>query len=217
MTRALAYCAYLEHPGISVPQAGVNGEAVRVISENRLRILWSEVEWPFAPEKMQQNAVEFHAVITSVFGRIAVAPFRLLSVFEDEKALHTFVTQHAGELISDLERLKDFVQMECVLYVLGERGQSQSGTAYLRQKSDALRKLENAAERVRNALKEVAAEVRVREGKNGRRVYALVARGSEARWREAVSGVRQVDAVSRRVSGPWPAAEFLSDKLSGGK
>lgn len=200
-----------------MPQAGVSGEPVRVISEERLRVLWSEVEWPFAPQKMQQNAVEFHAVITGVFSRVAVAPFRLLSVFEDEGALAGFVTQHAGELIADLEGLKDFVQMECVLYVPGERGQAESGTAYLRQRADTLRKVEDAAERVRNALTGVAAEVRVREGKNGRRVYALMARGSEARFREAVRGVPQGDGVSRRVSGPWPAAEFLSEKLSAAK
>jgi hypothetical protein len=215
--RALAYCAYLDDPGISVTQAGVSGEPVRVISEDRLRVLWSEVEWPFAPQKMQQNAVDFHAVITSVFARVAVAPFRLLSVFEDESALAEFVGQRAGELIADLERLKDFVQMECVLYVLSDREQPESGAAYLRQKSEVLRKVDDAAERVRNVLMEVAAEVRVREGNNGRRVYALVGRGCEARFREAVRGVPQLDDVSRRVSGPWPAAEFLSEKLSGGK
>ena len=200
-----------------MPQTGVSGEPVRVISEGRLQVLWSEVEWPFAPQNMQQNAVEFHAVITSVFARVAVVPFRLLSVFEDEKALAEFVRLHRGELIGDLKRLKGFVQMECVLYVLGERGKAESGTAYLRQKSEALRKVEDAAERVRNALMEVAAEVRVREGKNGRRIYALVARGGEARFREAVQPVAQMDGVSRRMSGPWPAAEFLSEKLSGGK
>ena len=217
MTRALAYCAYLDAPEIAAPQAGVNGAPVRVISEGGLRLLWSEVEWPFAPEKLQQHAVEFHAVVTSIFARVAVAPFRLLSVFEDEKALAEFVKAHVGELIADVERLKEFVQMECVLYVMGERGQSESGAAYLRQKADVLQKIEDAARSVCEQLEEVAAEVRVRDGKNGRRVYALVARGSEAHFREAVRGVPQVDGVSRRVSGPWPAAEFLSEELSGGK
>lgn len=217
MTRALAYCAYLDDHGICVPQTGVNGAPLRVICEGMLRVLWSEVEWPFAPQTMQQNAVEFHGVITRVFARVAVAPFRLLSVFEDEKALAEFVRQHAGELVSDLERLKDFVQMECVLYMVAGREQAESGTAYLRHKAEALRKVENAAERVRDALMGVAAEVRVREGKNGRRVHALVARGSESRFREVVGGVPQVDDVSRRVSGPWPSAEFLSEKLSAAK
>ncbi len=217
MTRSLAYCAYRDAPEIAVPQAGVDGAPVRVIAEGRLRVLWSEVEWPFSPEKMQQHAVEFHAVITSVFAVVAVAPFRLLSVFENETALVEFVKAHAGELIADVERLKDFVQMECVLYVMGERGQAESGSAYLRRKADALQRVEDAARSVCEQLEEVAAEVRVRDGKNGRRVYALVARGSEAHFREAVRGVPQVDGVSRRVSGPWPAAEFLSEELSGGK
>lgn len=196
-----------------VPQSGVNGAPVRVISRGSLRVLWSEVEWPFTPEKMQQNAVEFHGVITSVFAPVAVAPFRLLSIFEDEKTLGDFVTQHADELVRDLERLKEYVQMECVLYVLGERVRAESGAEYLRQKAEALRRVEDAAERVRDVLSEVAAELRVREGKNGRRVYALVTRGNEARFREAVDGVPYGEGVSRRVSGPWPAAEFLSENL----
>jgi hypothetical protein len=211
--RALAYCAYLNAPGIPVPQAGVNGTPVRMIAEGRLRVLWSEVEWPFAPEKMQQHAVEFHAVITSIFAQMAVAPFRLLSVFEDKKALADFVANEAGELIRDLERLNKFVQMECVLYMISERAEAESGAQYLRQKAESLRRIEDEARRVREALKEVAEEVRVREGKNGRRVFALVARGSETRFREGVRGVPQSDGVSRRVSGPWPAAEFLSEKL----
>jgi hypothetical protein len=217
MKRALAYCAYLDDPEIPVPQSGVNGAPVRVICEGPLRVLWSEVDWPFAPQNIQQSAVEFHAVITSVFARVAVAPFRLMSVFEDEKALAQFVKQHAGELIADLERLKDFVQMECVLYVMGEHGQTESGAAYLRHKAEALRGIEDAAQRVSDTLRGVAAEVRVREGKNGRRVYALIARGSEAQFREAMRELPHADIVSRRLSGPWPAAEFLSDQLRSGK
>lgn len=213
MKRALAYCAYLDDPGIPVPQAGVNGAPVRMTAEGRLRVLWSEVEWPFAPEKLQQHAVEFHGVITSIFALVAVAPFRLLSVFEDEKALADFAANEAGELTGDLERLKNFVQMECVVYVIGGRAEAESGAQYLRQKAESLRKIEDEARLVREALKEVAEEVRVREGKNRRRVFALVARGSETGFREAVRGVPQSDGVSRRVSGPWPAAQFLSEKL----
>ena len=56
-------------------------------------------------------------------------------------------------------------------------------------------------------------EVRVREGKNGTRIFVLVRRGSEGDFRQAVSVLPVPGHLSRRISGPWPAAEFLSDQV----
>jgi hypothetical protein len=56
-------------------------------------------------------------------------------------------------------------------------------------------------------------EVRAREGKNGTRIFVLVERGSESDFRQAVSVLPLPEHLSRRISGPWPAAEFLSDQV----
>jgi hypothetical protein len=56
-------------------------------------------------------------------------------------------------------------------------------------------------------------EVRVREGKNGTRIFVLVERSRENDFRQAMSVVAIPEHLSRRVSGPWPAAEFLTDQV----
>ena len=88
----------------------------RLPSLDDLSLLWSEVEWPFDPERMQKSAVEFHEVVHQVFKQTAVIPFRLLSVFDDQQAFTAFAAENRQRFLQDLNRLKDFVQMECVIY-----------------------------------------------------------------------------------------------------
>ena len=53
----------------------------------------------------------------------------------------------------------------------------------------------------------------MREGKNGTRIFVLVERGREQGFRQAVSELGLPEHLSRRISGPWPAAEFLSERV----
>ncbi len=215
MSRALAYCAFCHREGNALPAAGVAAAAVRVMAAGELRLLWSEVEWPFAPERLQKNALEFHEVISHVFKQTAVIPFRLLSVFEDERALAAFVAEHAETFLRDLERLKDCVQMECVVYPAPARvpADKSSGADYLRGKAEMLQAQEQQVSSVREALGPLARDVRVREGKNGTRVFVLMERGKEKEFRALIEKVAVPDLLARRTSGPWPAAEFLSEQL----
>lgn len=215
MTRALAYCAFQERKDVTLPSTGVQGADVREIVEGRLRVLWSEVEWPFQPPQMQQNAVEFHHVISHVFARTAVAPFRLLTVFEDRPSLEQFVAARARQLSFDLERLRDFVQMECVLYVIGERAHAGAGLSAdnTEMKADLLRTIQRAAFEVKDALAGTSPEIRIRSVKSGSRLFALVRRGAEDQFRAIAETVSLPERVSRRTSGPRPASEFLIDIL----
>jgi len=198
-----------------LPAIGVNAQPVQLMSSGGLGVLWSEVEWPFAPDQMQRSAIEFHQVVRHVFDQTAVIPFRLLSVFEDRQALAAFVAENEERFLADLERLKDFVQMECVVYPAPSQAQagSSSGKAYLEKKAVAMRFSEGFTQAVRDAVAHLGHEVRVREGKNGTRIFALVRRGSESDFRQAVSVLPLPQHLSRRISGPWPAAEFLSDQV----
>jgi hypothetical protein len=215
VSRVLAYCGFHQDPNIASPAIGVNAQPVQLMSSGGLGLLWSEVEWPFVPEQMQRNALEFHQVVRHVFNQTAVIPFRLLSVFEDRQALAAFVAENQKCFLDDLERLKGVVQMECVVYPAPGQAQagSSSGKAYLEKKAVAMRSAEEFADAVRNAVAHLSHEVRVREGKNGTRIFVLVRRGSESDFRQAVSGVPLPEHLSRRISGPWPAAEFLSDQV----
>jgi hypothetical protein len=189
------------------------------MSSGDLGLLWSEVEWPFAPEQMQRSALEFHEVVRHVFNQTAVIPFRLLSVFEDQQSLEAFVAENQTRFLNDLERLKGFVQMECVVYPAPSQRQGQaragstSGRAYLEKKAVAMRSSEGFAQAVRDAVAHLGHEVRVRDGKNGTRIFVLVERGRESDFRQAVSALPLPQHLSRRISGPWPVAEFLSDQV----
>jgi predicted nucleic acid-binding Zn ribbon protein len=66
---------------------------------------------------------------------------------------------------------------------------------------------------LREALSQISHEIRVRESKNGSRVFALVERGNEASFHSLVQGVSVPERLSRRLSGPWPASEFLSEAV----
>lgn len=209
----MAYCAFLDREGISRPESGVSGAAVQEMAEGKLRLLWSDVDWPFDSAALQQHAVEFHGVISHLFSQGAVVPFRLLSVFDDEESLASFVREHRANFTADLERLENFVQMECVLFVGREAAAVASGKAYLEMKAGLLRRVEGYVQRLREVLTPISYEVRVRESKNGSRVFVLVERGSESRFRSLVSELALPERLERRISGPWPASEFLSEAV----
>ena len=213
MSRILVYCGFRQSPELTLPAVGVNAVPVQVASFDNLNLLWSEVEWPFDPQRMQKSAVEFHEVVHQVFRQTAVIPFRLLSIFDDQQAFTAFAAENRQRFLQDLSRLKDFVQMECVIYPRPSEIDRSSGKAYLQQKAVALRSSEGLAQATQDALAHLSREVRVREGKNGTRIFVLVERGRENDFRQAVTAVPIPSHLSRRMSGPWPAAEFLSEQV----
>jgi hypothetical protein len=215
VSRILVYCGFRHAPELSLPAVGVNAAPVQVASFDDLDLLWSETEWPFDSQQMQKSAVEFHEVVHQVFRQTAVIPFRLLSVFDDQQAFMAFAAENREGSLKDLERLKDFVQMECVIYPKPSETpvDRSSGKAYLEQKAVALRSSAEVVQATQDAVAHVSREFRVREGKNGTRIFVLVERGREADFRQAVTAMPIPIHLSRRISGPWPAAEFLSEQV----
>lgn len=215
MSRALAYCGYLHRPEISLPQTGVRSAPVQVISERELRLLWSEVEWPFNPAHMQKNAVEFHGVVQHILRQAAVVPFRLLSVFANRAELAAFAAENGAAFIADLERLQDFVQMECVVYPAPGRAPVHlgSGAEYLRERAAMLRLIEQQMAELKERLRSLARDVRLRETKSGTRLFVLTERGRESEFRSMVEQAPLPAKLCCRMSGPWPAAEFLSERV----
>jgi Gas vesicle synthesis protein GvpL/GvpF len=215
VSRTLVYCGFRRAPELALPAVGVNASPVQVMLLDDLGLLWSEMEWPFDSERMQKSAIEFHEVVHQVFKQTAVIPFRLLSVFDDQQAFTAFAAENHERFLQDLNRLKAFVQMECVIYPKPSETpvDRTSGRAYLEQKAVALRSSEGAVQATQDALAHVSREIRVREGKNGTRIFVLIERGRENDFRQAVTAVPIPAHLSRRMSGPWPAAEFLSEQV----
>lgn len=215
MSRILVYCGFLQNENIKLPATGVGGSAVNVLDRDQLRLLWSEVAWPFEPAGLQQKAVEFHQVVQHVFEQAAVVPFRLLSIFDELSALESFSAENVAAFTADLERLREYVQMESVVYVIQPRAAAdeKSGRAYLERKAEVFRLSIDHAASVKAAIEKISHGVQVREVKSGTRIFALVRRGDEERFRGLVNAVPLPASISRRVSGPWPAAEFLSSAV----
>ena len=121
--------------------------------------------------------------------------------------MRAFAVENQERFLEDLERLRHFVQMEFVVYPAPQREDRTSGKAYLEQKAMVLRSAEGFAQAVRDAAAHLSREIRVRETKNGTRIFVLIERGGESAFRNALSAVAMPEHLSRRISGPWPAAE----------
>ncbi|HEU0046601.1 MAG TPA: GvpL/GvpF family gas vesicle protein, partial [Nitrososphaera sp.] len=189
-TKVLAYCAFLHDPKLSLPLAGVGGASINVLERDRLRLLWSQVEWPFEPSAFQQRAVEFHRTVHHLFAQTAVVPFRLLSLFDEQQSLADFVVRHGSGLIDDLERLETVVQMECIIFFKAPgRPDLSSGSAYLHQKAGLQRALKEFSEHLKSTLSSVSGDVRIRDVKNGKRIYCQVRRGHEDLFRTTAQAV----------------------------
>lgn len=187
---------------------GVGGEPLRSLEEGGVAA-WYSTAGPGTAAK--EDVLAFHRVVSALFQRATVIPFRMPTVLPDEAALHAWLAAHAGTVGRELERLRGVVQMELHLSA-PPAAPAAGGRAYLESRRDAVRALEQRAASAREALAGLAAEWRQRETRDGIRCFALVPRGRENEF------VSHLDATGRqagiRVSGPWPPAEFLDPALT---
>ena len=187
---------------------------MNILEHDELRLLWSEVEWPFEESTFQKKAIEFHQAVHHLFRQTAVIPFRLLSIFDHQQSLADFAARYGSSFIEDLERLKNAVQMECIIFFKSPGPPDMSsGSAYLHQKAGLQRLLDEFGGNLQTALSAVSANLRIREVRNGKRIYCQVPRGQEELFRTAAQGVPMPVSLERRVTGPWPASEFLSESV----
>jgi gas vesicle protein GvpL/GvpF len=203
----LPYCVVLARLKLKKPQLGVDGEKVSALNVETLCALYSEFDdSALAPDSLRQSALEFHRVLASVFRQVALVPFRFPNLLKTGDELEAHLRANLQKYQSFLERTRDAVQMEIVLPnpvpIPVPAETKTSGSEYLRkkhQKSQAVTKLANA---ILEKIKDLALDTR----STGARVYLLVPR---ARIDELRAQLKDFDEV--RISGPWPAAEFLEE------
>ena len=205
----LAYCIVLDDCAGALPAVGIFNSQLLQVAEAGLSAISSQIEkTSISSANFQQAALEFHNVVHAIFRQTAVVPFRFptwLSQAELRQHLRseampyrTFLSQHANH-----------VQMEARIRLAPseQAAVSATGTEHLRARALHLRMVRETAEQTKQAVFNQVIEWRERETPDGLRLYALVERGSIAAFREKLS---QRDIV--RVSGPWPATEFLESK-----
>jgi hypothetical protein len=200
----LPYCAILAALKIAKPSIGVNSERVESLKIEALRVFYSDFDdSALAPEVFRQSALEFHRVIASIFRQAAVVPFRFPNLLKSREELEAHLRTNSQKYQSFLEKTQDAVQIEiapssATSPVKAER--EKSGTEYLREKQQRSRAVTELSELVLGECKELVLESKTSDS----RLYLLVGRGRVDDLRERLKDLKDI-----RISGPWPAAEFL--------
>ena len=203
----LPYCVILANLKVKKPQVGVDGERVEALKLESLCALYSDFDdSALAPDTLRQSALEFHRVIASVFRQMALVPFRFPNLLKTREELESHLRANLPKYQSFLERTRDAVQMEIVLPNTSPAPVSveskTSGAEYLREKQQRSRPHAELSSALLEKIKELVLATKTTD----MRLYLLVPRDQIEALRGHLNGFQEI-----RISGPWPAAEFLEE------
>ncbi len=214
----LAYCITETQPEITVPQAGVCGAAIRTVRVEDLQCFASQ----FGPQDVvgkapiQEAALDFNRVLQDLLRQIAVVPFRFPTMLTDVTAVSQFLIEHQSEYRVNLHRLRNCVQMEILLKLPTSKqpqaASPKSGAEYLRGRQAQHQYIESIVARFREAADPLAKQWRHRETVAGIRCFALVDKNDVQVFLRQMKDVSVPTESEPRVTGPWPASEFLKEQ-----
>jgi len=214
----LAYCITETQPEIAVPHAGVRGTTIETVRIDDLQCLTSQ----FDPQDVvgnapiQEAALDFNRVLQDLLRQTAIIPFRFPTILTDETALSQFLTEHQAEYREALLRLHNCVQMEIQLKMQTstqpQATSPKSGAEYLRGRQAQHQYIESIVARFREAAQHLAKDWRHHETVAGIRCFALVDRSDVQAFLRQMKGVSVSTESEPRVTGPWPASEFLKEQ-----
>lgn len=214
----LAYCITEAEPEIVVPQAGVGKAEIRSLHEAGLRCFVSDYsnQVPVKGKSAPEPALAFGRVLHEIFRQVAVIPFCFPTILADEGEIAAFVREHAAEYRENLARLRHSVQIEIQISHQSRAQQGglrdQTGKDYLRKRQMRHHELAAALQEFRQAGQEWTEDWREREVAGGIRGYALVPRASVQAFLQKMENLPVTTGLQARVSGPWPATQFLKEK-----
>jgi hypothetical protein len=213
---ALAYCITESAVPVEVPSLGVAGMVVESLEHSGLRCFVSrspDSDRMLGPPA-RDAALAFHRVLQEIFRQTAIIPFRFPTVLSDETELTGHLNEHAAEYHEALARLRDVVQMELRLDWVGSEPSAklETGTEYLKARQAEQAALERLAGRFRAAGNSWIHGWRQQASAHHIRCYALVSRAAVTEFEHALVAVEVPSTVSARVSGPWPATEFVNEE-----
>jgi hypothetical protein len=210
----LVYCV-TETSAVNRPShSGVGGMAVESVEHNGLRCFLSE-SGSVTGKEVRDDALVFHRVLNDIFHLAAIIPFRFPTILADRSEVIAHLTQHSEEYSSALNRLRDLVQMELRIQFKesgSEAAAKPSGTEYLRHIQARHAKLETVAQEFRQLGARQIKEWRQRESSHGIRCFALIDRTSVSDLRKEIGNMPIQLELTARLSGPWPATQFLSEE-----
>jgi hypothetical protein len=208
----LPYCVFL--PGsVEVPETGINGTSVRQLRSGDLTATCSDLQPSVvAGDRLQRAALDFHDVVHAIFTHKSVIPFRF-PTWLSEVELRAHLEEKSEQYQNFLYEHADKVQMEVRLWPFeGTQVHASSGTEYMQRLTFRFTQLHGDAlgvqHRVGNSVP--VREWRVNRSRDMVRLFALVGRADVTQFREAVTAAIRPGNTRLRVSGPWPATEFLT-------
>ena len=165
---------------------------------------------------IQEAALDFNRVLQDLLRQTAIIPFRFPTILRDETALSQFLTEHQAEYREALLRLHNCVQMEIQLKIQTstqpQATSPKSGAEYLRGRQAQHQYIESIVARFREAAQHLAKDWRHHETVAGIRCFALVDRSDVQAFLRQMKGVSVPTESEPRVTGPWPASEFLKEQ-----
>lgn len=207
----LAYCiaetGVLEH----FPE-GVQGHPVRPISDSGLTAFVSDYQPSAGTDRdaVRKTVLEFNRVLQEFMQQTTILPFRFPTVIADEAQMRGFLQSRSKEYSEALVRLRDLVQMEIHLTRAASSSETKSsGAEYLRTKQAQHRELTHGAVEFRKAISEYIRDWREHRSEGGTRCYALISRTAVQAMLQKAASVRISENLHARVTGPWPATEFI--------
>jgi hypothetical protein len=209
----LIYCVTERSAANSLVHAGVGDMLVETVEHNGLRCFVSESK-SVDGKDVRDEALVFHRVLQDIFQKAAIIPFRFPTILSDRSEVIAHLTEHSKEYTSALSRLRDLVQMELRIQLKEsntEPSVKPSGTEYLRHIQARRAKLEMAAREFRQLLGRIK-EWRQRDSTHGIRCFALIDRTAVIDFQREIGNIPIRSELTVRLSGPWPATQFLTEE-----
>ena len=208
----LLYCLTLA-PHAPKPENTGLGE-VRSMEIDGLRCYFSSAEELSRqlshPETAKKAAVAFFGVLERLFRHAAIIPFRFPTLLADGAAVREHIGRDAPHYRAELARLHGMVQMEACLQVPKAVGaQPVTGAEYLRAQAAREAQIRDAVATLRASAGELARDWRERRQRDQVRLFALVTRQDYGAFVEKARAARLPGSIESRITGPWPATEFL--------
>jgi Gas vesicle synthesis protein GvpL/GvpF len=193
--------------------SGVGGAGVRSAAQSGLRFFYSDIR---GGEPLSHDVVtaaqQVHAVVSDIFSRCPVLPFRYPTIVTDENEIAKLASERGDAFRGFLERVRGKVQMDVRITLnAADSGSSvpESGRAYLEGKAQRQASLSAAAETCRQASD--SADWRIQQQGENIRCQALVSRVEVVSFLDRMRALELPDGVKAVVSGPWPPAGFWTD------
>jgi hypothetical protein len=205
---------------LEIPARGVAELAVESSEENGLQCFFSQAlnNEQILRSPTKGAALAFHGVVQAIFHQTAVIPFRFPTILETKTDLLMHMHDQKDTFQEALLRLRDVVQMDIQLTHAAARGVAEiearipsetTGGQYLRHRQMQRRELADSAAPFRDLGDHLVRDWRERPSARGLRCFLLIDRNNVDDFKTRVASARIAADVVARVSGPWPASEFV--------